>query len=78
MGFDQKGTSAFRVGPGADGQWEVREDGFDKPLALFQSLGDAQEYARDLAKTKKGSTVKLLDKDGKDGKEQDTAALLRA
>lgn len=65
MGFDQKGASVFCVAPGADGQWDVKEEGFEKPLASFKSSADAQEYARDLAKTKEGSTVKLFDRDGK-------------
>jgi Uncharacterized protein conserved in bacteria (DUF2188) len=65
MGFDQKGVSVFCVAPGAGGQWDVKEEGFEKPLASFKSSGDAQEYARDLAKTKEGSTIKLFDQDGK-------------
>lgn len=65
MGFDQKGASVFCVAPGPDGQWDVKEEGFDKPLASFKSSADAQEYANDLAKTKEGSTVKLFDQDGK-------------
>ncbi len=78
MGFDQKGTSVFCVAPGADGQWEVKEVGFDKPLASFPSSADAETYARDLAKTKEGSTVRIVDQNGKPADKAGTPALLRA
>ena len=78
MGFDQKGISVFCVAQGTDGQWDVKEEGFDKPLASFQSSADAEQYARDLAKTKEGSTVKMFDQDGKPSKDAVTPALLRA
>lgn len=55
MGFDQKGTSVFRVAQGNSNQWDVMEEGFDKPLASFDVLEDAREYAFDIAKTKGGS-----------------------
>jgi len=61
MGFDQKGTPVFCVTEGESGQWHVSEEGFDKPLATFQSRNDAEEYARDIARTKEGSTVRLPD-----------------
>ena len=77
MGFDQKGTSVFCVAPGTGGQWDVKEEGFDKPLASFQSSADAEKYARDLAKTKEGSTVKMFDQNGRPTNEG-TPALLRA
>ena len=64
MGFDQKGTSVFCVGRGESGQWDVTEEGFDKPLASFESRQDAEVYARDLAQTKDGSTVKIFDERG--------------
>ncbi len=64
MGFDQKGTSVFCVARGESGQWDVTEEGFDKPLASFESMQDAQAYARDLAKTKDDSTVKVFDERG--------------
>jgi hypothetical protein len=38
--------------------------GFDKPLASFDSMHDAQVYAHDLAKTKDVSTVKVFDEHG--------------
>ena len=69
MGFDQKGTAVFRVMPASvgqdyDGQWNVLEEGFDKPLASFEDRDDAIEYAQDLADTKEGSQVKVYDEDG--------------
>ena len=64
MGFDQRGASVFRVALGELGQWEVTEEGFDKPLASFDSMQDAQVYASDLAKTKDGSTVRVFDERG--------------
>lgn len=64
MGFDQKGTSVFCVKPGAKGQWNVLEEGFDKPLATFDDRDDAVKYAQDIAETKDGSSVKMLDQDG--------------
>jgi hypothetical protein len=57
MGLDQKGDSVFRVSRGQNSQWDVNETGFDKPLASFDSEGDACSYANDLARTKQGSKV---------------------
>ncbi len=59
MGFDQKGTPVFCVGKGSSGQWDVCEEGFDKPLATFNSEADARKYAEDLAATKAGSQVRM-------------------
>lgn len=64
MGFDQKGTSVFCVKPGRSGQWDVLEEGFEKPLASFDEQEDAVEYARDLADTKDGSAVRIYDEAG--------------
>ena len=64
MGFDQSGTSVFCVVPGKSGQWEVKEEGFEKALASFAEQEDALEYAQDLAETKDGSTVKVYDEQG--------------
>jgi hypothetical protein len=72
MGFDQKGTSVFCVKPGDKGQWNVLEEGFDKPLATFDDRDDAVKYAEDIAETKDGSSVKMFDKNGteeRDGKD---------
>ncbi len=57
MGFDQKGNIVFRISRGENSQRDVNEAGFDKPLASFDSEGDARAYADDLAKTKAGSRV---------------------
>lgn len=62
MGFDQKGASVFRIVRGDSGDWSVMEEGFDKPLASFDTAEDAHEYAHDLAKTKEGS--KIFDEQG--------------
>jgi hypothetical protein len=64
MGFDQRGASVFCVARGAAGQWDVTEEGINKPLASFDSTQDAQVYARDLAKIKDGSTVRVFDERG--------------
>ena len=66
MGFDQSGTSVFCVMPGKSGQWDVREEGFEKALASFDEQEDAIEYAQDLAGTKDGSTIKLFDERGEE------------
>ena len=70
MGFDQKGAPVFCVNAGQGGQWHVSEQGFEKPLASFQSRDEAEEYARDLARTKEGSTVRMPGDTG-DGQAQD-------
>ena len=64
MGFDQRGTQVFCVVPGKDGQWDVKEEGFEKSLASFDEQEDAIEYAQDLADTKDGSSVKIFDEQG--------------
>jgi hypothetical protein len=64
MGFDHSGASVFCVTRGEAGQWDVTEEGYDKPLASFDLTHDAQVYARDLAKTNDGSTVKIFDERG--------------
>lgn len=57
MGFDQKGNSVFRVSRGESSQWDVSEQGFEKPIASFDSEMDAFSYATDLARIKQGSKV---------------------
>jgi hypothetical protein len=64
MGLDQSGFPVFCVVAGKSGQWDVKEDGFEKSLASFDEQEDAIEYAQDLADTKKGSTVKVYDEQG--------------
>jgi hypothetical protein len=59
MGFDQKGQVVIRVQRNADGQWDVNEIGFEKPLATFENEPEALEYAQDLAKTKGGTVVQV-------------------
>ncbi len=57
MGFDQKGSIVIKVQQSANGQWDVNETGFEKPLATFENKEKALEYANDIAKTKGGSRV---------------------
>jgi hypothetical protein len=57
MGLEQKGDIVFQVSRGKNGQWDVSERDFDKPLASFDGEGDACRYANKLAKTKEGSRV---------------------
>jgi hypothetical protein len=59
MGFDQQGTPVFTVGQRGTDQWDVCEEGFEKPLASFNSESDARKYAEDLASTKQGSQVQV-------------------
>jgi hypothetical protein len=66
MGLDQSGTPVFCVTPGKAGQWDVKEQGFEKSLASFEEQEDAIEYAQDLADTKDGSTVKIYDEEGEE------------
>src|ERR1035437_9558575 len=55
MGFDQKGGVVIKVQQSVNGQWDVNETGFEKPLATFEIREKAVEYANDIAKKKGGS-----------------------
>jgi hypothetical protein len=66
MGLDQRGSAVFCVVAGKSGQWDVKEEGFEKALASFDEQEDAIEYAQDLAGTKEGSTVKIYDEQGEE------------
>lgn len=66
MGLDQRGSPVFSVVAGKSGQWDVKEEGFEKSLASFDEQEDAIEYAQDLAGTKDGSTVKIYDEKGEE------------
>ncbi len=61
MGFDQQEPTIFCVKQGQSGLWDVSEEGFDKPLASFDSADDAKQYADDLARNKLGASVKFTD-----------------
>lgn len=63
MGLDQKGQIVFCVSRGANGQWDVSEQGFEKAIASFDSEKDAYSYANDLARTKEGSKVVVEGRD---------------
>ncbi len=65
MGLDQRGSPVFCVMPAQSGQWDVKEEGFEKALASFDQQEDALEYAEGLAGTKDGSSVKIFDQQGK-------------
>ncbi len=60
MGFDQKAATVFSVKQIKQDRWDVCEEGFEKPLASFDSLEDANKYARNLANIKDGSSVKVI------------------
>lgn len=62
MGFDQKGSTVFKVSLGKNNKWDVCETGFDKALASFDTETDARDYAEGLAKTKQDSKVESGDK----------------
>jgi hypothetical protein len=76
MGLDQQGISVFRVHLGDAGEWDVTEEGLAKPLASFASAKEALEYARDLAKARQGSTVKVFDEHGTQMPAEGTARML--
>jgi Uncharacterized protein conserved in bacteria (DUF2188) len=57
MGFEEKGEIVFRVARGGNSQWDVNENGFNEPLASFDSERDACSYANDLAQAMQGSAV---------------------
>jgi hypothetical protein len=71
MGLDQKGSPVFCVKAGRNGQWNVLEEGFEKPLAMFDDRNDAMKYARDLADTKEGATVRVEDESSARGEGKD-------
>jgi len=66
MGLDQRGSPVFCVLAGKSGQWDVKEEGFEKALVSFDEQEDAIEYAQDLSGTKDGSTVKIYDEKGEE------------
>jgi hypothetical protein len=57
MGLEGKEGIVFRVSRGENSRWDVNERGFDKPLASFDSEGEACNYANDLARSRQGSKV---------------------
>lgn len=57
MGFDQQGSVVIKVQQAPNGQWDVNEKGFEKPLASFDSESMAITYANDIVGTKQGSRV---------------------
>ncbi len=64
----QKKDSPFvLVACAADGRWRVFQQDFEKPLAAFDELQEACDYASELAKTRMDSMVLI-------GKRRDSAA----
>jgi hypothetical protein len=59
MEFDQKGKTAFNVSLGKNNKWDVSETGFDKPLASFDTETNARNFARDIARSRKGFRLEL-------------------
>jgi len=65
---DQKRDSPFvLVARAADGRWRVFQQDFDKPLAAFDELQEACDYANELAKSRMDSMVLI-------GKRRNSAA----
>lgn len=56
--------SIFIVTPSEAGKWDVKEDGFEKPISYFEKKTDAVEYATALAKTKPNAQVKINNESG--------------
>lgn len=54
----------FFVVPTKQKEWSVFEQGYDKPLSMFQEKDDAVHYAMDMAKTKESADVAICDFDG--------------
>ena len=48
MFYDDTNESIFRVLRGKDGRWEVTRQTVKKPLARFDRMDDAMQYARDV------------------------------
>ena len=57
--------SQFRVVPTGNKQWNVFEEGYDKPLSMFDEKDDAVNYAYDMAQTKEEADVSICGADGK-------------
>jgi hypothetical protein len=49
----------IKVQQSPNGQWDVSEKGFEKPLATFDSESTAITYAHDIAGSKEGFRVEL-------------------
>jgi len=66
-GVQKKDSPFVLVACAADGRWRVFQQDFDKPLAAFDGLQEACDYANELAKTRMDSMVLI-------GKRPDSAA----
>lgn len=54
-----EGKVFYRVERSDTGQWEVNEEGFEKPIASFSLKDDAVDYAHRLAETKNAAEVRV-------------------
>ena len=48
MYYDTTNETLFRVLRGKDGRWEVTQQTAKRPLARFDRMDDAMQYARDV------------------------------
>jgi|SRR6187549_3981245 len=56
-GIQKKDSPFVLVACAADGRWRVFQQDFDKPLAAFDEMQEACDYASKLAKTRTDSMV---------------------
>jgi hypothetical protein len=66
-GVQKKDSPFVLVACAADGRWRVFQQDFDKPLATFDEMQEACDYASELAKTRTDSMVLI-------GKRRDSTA----
>ena len=48
MYYDTSNETIYRVLRGKDGRWEVTQETAKRPLARFDRMDDAMQYARDV------------------------------
>jgi hypothetical protein len=54
-----EGKVTYKVCLAKTGQWDVNEQGFEKPIASFADRSAAVEYANRLAATKTDASVEV-------------------
>lgn len=57
--------TVFRVVPSNSNEWNVFEQGYEKPLSMFKEKDDAVNYALDMARTKEAADVAICSADGR-------------
>ena len=55
--IEQRDSPFVLVACAADGRWRVFQQDFDKPLAAFEEMQEACDYASELAKSRMDSMV---------------------